>query len=66
MNLMTEEKIKTEIFRYEVTEGVSEYHAILRVADPLLTYKEQVDFLLEAYSRLVRRKRWTQILRKND
>ena len=53
MNFMTEEKIKTEIFRYEVTEGVSEYHAILRVTNPLLTYKEQVDFLLEAYSCLI-------------
>jgi enamine deaminase RidA (YjgF/YER057c/UK114 family) len=53
MNFMTEEKIKTEIFRYEVTEGVSEYHAILRVTNPLLTYKEQVDFLLEAYSRII-------------
>ena len=53
MNFMTEEKIKTEIFRYEVTEGVSEYHAILRVTDPLLTYKEQVNFLLEAYSCLI-------------
>ena len=53
MKFMTEGKIKTEIFRYEVTEGVSEYHVILRVTDSLLTYKEQVDFLLEAYSRII-------------
>ena len=50
---MMEEKIKTEIFRYEVVEGVSEYHAILRVLDPILTYQEQVTFLLEAYNRLI-------------
>ena len=50
---MMEEKIKTEIFRYEVVEGVSEYHAILRVIDPILTYQEQVTFLLEAYNRLI-------------
>ena len=50
---MMEEKVKTEIFRYEVVEGVSEYHAILRVIDPVLTYQEQVAFLLEAYNHLI-------------
>ena len=50
---MMEEKVKTEIFRYEVVEGVSEYHAILRVVDPVLTYQEQVAFLLEAYNHLI-------------
>ena len=50
---MMEEKVKTEIFRYEVVEGVSEYHAILRVVDPVLTYQEQVAFLLESYNHLI-------------
>ena len=46
------EQISTELFRYEVPEGVSEYHAILRVTNPRLTYTEQVDYLLKAYDRL--------------
>ena len=53
ISLMKEEKVKTEVFRYEVAEGVSEYHAIFRVTNPFLSYQEQVTFLLEAYSRLV-------------
>lgn len=47
------EQISTEIFRYEVQEGVSEYHAILRVTNPRLTYAEQVDSLLKAYDSLI-------------
>lgn len=47
------EHTSIEIFRYEVPEGVSEYHAILRVTNPELTYVEQVDSLLKAYSHLV-------------
>ncbi|MBE6276399.1 MAG: hypothetical protein E7096_08690 [Bacteroides sp.] len=50
---MTMEQISTELFRYEVPEGVSEYHAILRVTNPRLTYTEQVDYLLKAYDRLI-------------
>ena len=42
-----------EIFRYEVPEGVSEYHAMLRVTNPRLTYMEQVDCLMEAYDQLM-------------
>ena len=51
---MMEEKVKTEIFRYEVAEGVSEYHAILRVTNPILTYQEQVTYLLKAYNQIGR------------
>lgn len=47
------EQISTEIFRYEVQEGVSEYHAILRVTNPRLTYAEQVGCLLKAYDCLI-------------
>lgn len=48
-----EEKVKREIFKYEVAGGVSEYHAIFRVTDAFLTYHEQVAFLLEAYDHLL-------------
>lgn len=48
-----EKKVKTEIFKYEVAGGVSEYHAIFRVTDPFSTYHEQVAFLLEAYDHLL-------------
>ncbi len=42
-----------EIFRYEVVEGVSEYHVILHVTNPRLTFIEQVDVLLEAYHEML-------------
>ena len=45
--------ISTRLFRYEVPGGVSEYHAILRVTDPRLTYAEQVEHLLAAYRHLL-------------
>ena len=51
--LTMEEKVKTEIFKYVVAGGVSEYHAIFRVTDAFLTYHEQVAFLLEAYDHLL-------------
>lgn len=41
-----------EIFRYEVGRGVSEYHAMLHVTNPCLTYTAQVDSLLAAYAQL--------------
>ena len=47
------EQTSIEIFKYEVPEGVCEYHAILRVTDPLLSYVEQVECLLSAYGRLL-------------
>ena len=47
------EHTSIEIFKYEVPEGVCEYHAILRVTNPLLTYAEQVECLLGAYGRLL-------------
>ena len=42
-----------QLFKYEVTGGVSEYHAILRITNPRLTYAEQVEHLLAAYDTLV-------------
>lgn len=43
----------TQLFKYEVAGGVSEYHAILRITNPRLTYAEQVEHLLAAYDTLV-------------
>lgn len=43
----------TQLFRYEVPGGVSEYHAILRITNPRLTYVEQMECLQEAYEELV-------------
>lgn len=48
-----QKKISTQLFCYEVPNGVSEYHGILRVTDVKLTYKEQVDALLAAYNELM-------------
>ena len=42
-----------QLFRYEPTEGVAEYHAILRITNPKLTYAEQVESLLAAYDQLL-------------
>ena len=47
------EQTSIEIFKYEVPEGVSEYHAIHRVTNPLLTYAELVECLLGAYGSLL-------------
>lgn len=45
-----------QLFSYEVTAGVSEYHAILRITDPRLTFGEQVESLHAAYEQLVNEK----------
>ena len=42
-----------QISRFEVPEGVSEYHVIIRVTKSRLTYPEQVEAVLSAYARLV-------------
>ena len=47
------ENTSIDIFRYEVPEGVSEYHAMLRITNHRLTFKEQVDCLMEAYGQLM-------------
>lgn len=47
------ENTSIEIFRYEVPEGVSEYHVMLRVTNPRLTYVDQVNYLMEAYDQLM-------------
>ena len=52
--IIMQENTSVEIFRYEVPEGVSEYHAIVRVTNCRLTYQEQVDCLLNAYYQLLK------------
>ena len=47
------EQSLVKISRFEVPEGVSEYHAVIRVTNPRLTYKEQVEVLLAAYTDLM-------------
>ena len=47
------ENTSIDIFRYEAPEGVSEYHAMLRITNHRLTFKEQVDCLMEAYDQLM-------------
>ncbi len=42
-----------QLFRYEVAGGVSEYHAMLRVTNPRLTFAEQIESLQAAYDHLV-------------
>ena len=47
------EKILTKVFSFEVSGGVSEYHAIVRVAHPKLTYQEQAEAVMDASVRLL-------------
>lgn len=39
-----------EIFAYEPAEGVVEYHAIIRITNPMLTFAEQVEAIRGAYA----------------
>ena len=48
-----QEYISTRLFRHDVPDGVSEYHAILRVTNPRLTYAEQLEAMLAAYQHLL-------------
>lgn len=47
-------QVTIELSGFEVPDGVAEYHAILRITNPRLTYKEQVDCLLDAYMHLLK------------
>ena len=42
-----------QLFRYEPSVGVCEYHAMLRITDSHLTFAEQVESLQAAYEHLV-------------
>lgn len=42
----------TEIFKYEVKGGVSEYHVMIHATHPEATYEEQLNAVTDAYFRL--------------
>ena len=46
-------QVTIELSEFEVPDGVAEYHAILRIINPRLTYIEQVNYLLDAYTQLL-------------
>ena len=46
-------QVTIELSGFEVPNGVAEYHAILRIINPRLTYIEQVNYLLDAYTQLL-------------
>lgn len=46
-------QVTIELSGFEVPDGVAEYHAILRIINPRLTYIEQVNYLLDAYTQLL-------------
>lgn len=48
-----QENTSTQLFRYEVADGVSEYHAMLRITNPRLTFIEQMESLQKTYEHLV-------------
>ena len=48
-----EEYTLINIAKFEIPEGVNEYHVVIRVTDPRLTYTEQVEAVLTAYTHLV-------------
>lgn len=48
-----QQQTSIDIFRFEVEQGVAEYHAMLRITNPRLTFAEQAEALLAAYEQLV-------------
>lgn len=46
------ENTTTEIFKYEVSSGVSEYHVMIHSIRPEATYEEQLNAVADAYCRL--------------
>ena len=48
-NHKSQENTLVEISRFEPAEGVAEYHVMIHVTRPSLTYQEQLDPLLDTY-----------------
>lgn len=46
------EKTLTEIFKYEVEAGVSEYHVMIHATRPEATYEEQLNAVVDTYCQL--------------
>ena len=51
-----EEQVSVEISKYEVQDGVSEYHGIIRITCPSMPYAEQVKSVMTAYRHLLEEK----------
>ena len=52
-NHKSQENTLVEISCFEPTEGVAEYHVMIHVTRPSLTYQEQLDTLLDTYYQLL-------------
>mgnify|MGYP007077730452 CR=1 FL=1 len=52
-NHKSQENTLVEISRFEPAEGVAEYHVMIHVTQPSLTYQEQLDTLLDTYYQLL-------------
>ena len=52
-NHKSQENTLVEISRFEPAEGVAEYHVMIHVTRPSLTYQEQLDTLLDTYYQLL-------------
>lgn len=50
---MIKEQTLVELFKYEVADGISEYHLMIHVTDMDLTYTEQIDVLSAAYMKMM-------------
>lgn len=48
-----EKQTLIKLSRYEVSEGVSEYHVMIRITNPRLTFTEQAESILSAYEQLL-------------
>ena len=46
------ENTLTEIFKYEVEAGVSEYHVMIHATRPEATYEEQLNAVVDTYCQL--------------
>ena len=46
------EKTLAEIFKYEVADGVSEYHLMIHAIQPESTYEEQLNAIIDTYYQL--------------
>lgn len=53
---LNNQTVSTRCFSFEAGNGTNEYHAILQVENPLLTYVEQLASIQEAYSELLTRR----------
>lgn len=43
-----------EVFRFDAGQEVTEYHAMIHVANPMLSYNKQLEAVMEGYDQLIR------------